>query len=186
MYGWRQQPDRDISREERGSSRRCGDLGTGTACRQRDHGQPRRRRTGSRLRAMSATRATSRPASIAPGSLSATGGTTPYWSPGPDLSYGERVQVWYYRDHATLQEALQANLGRWAHAAVITGDVWFAELDAGSSGRLGVDGPTPTGVAEAARPGGESLALRLRPVDPRPSCRESGIEPVKSTAGVTV
>jgi hypothetical protein len=73
----------------------------------------------------------------------------PYWSPGPDLSYGERVQVWYYRDRATLQDALQANLGRSAHTAVITGDVWFAELDAGSSGRLGVDGPTPTSVAVA-------------------------------------
>ena len=71
----------------------------------------------------------------------------PFWSPGPDLTYGERMQVWYYRDHATLQEALQANLGRSAHTAIITGDVWFAELDAGSTGRLGVDGPTPKGVA---------------------------------------
>lgn len=185
MYGWRQQPDRDISREERGSSRRCGDLGTGTACRQRDHGQPRRRPY--RL-ATAGDVGYSRndQASLDSAWLAVGHWGYPYWSPGPDLSYGERVQVWYYRDHATLQEALQANLGRSAHAAVITGDVWFAELDAGSSGRLGVDGPTPTSVAVALRPGGESLALRLRPVDPRPSCRESGIEPVKSTAGVTV
>jgi hypothetical protein len=73
----------------------------------------------------------------------------PFWSPGPDLSYGERVQVWYYRDHAKLREALQNNLGRSAHTAVLTGDVWFIELDAGSSGRLGVDGPTPKSVASA-------------------------------------
>ena len=59
------------------------------------------------------------------------------------------MQVWYYRDHATLNEALQANLGRSAHPAVITGDVWFAELDAGSAGRLGVDGPTPASVTAA-------------------------------------
>jgi hypothetical protein len=74
-----------------------------------------------------------------------------FWSTGPNGEWGEDLQVWYYQDHAGLAAAVP-DVTPQAHRAVIVGDVWFAELDAGSADHLGVDGPTPQ-VAAAAMGG---------------------------------